>query len=151
MSAATVNSEQMQRTRLSIHDRLTDRSLDLLGKKAVRPDLFTVDGLTRGIFALEAIEAPASSSRRELRDASTHEIVPEMTSVGNDRGVVFYDPRVAWLYFVLVRRTARGRRPVAVRELPPRIPAPVVMPLEPVPEPPRALASAPAPQMFLTD
>jgi hypothetical protein len=103
-STPFMNSMQMRRTRTAVHDRLTNSSVDYLELGVSVPDLFVVDGLSRGQYPIVAQEIRSNLPRRHLRDIATREIIPAVDRYEDTFGVAFYDSRDPWIFFVLAGR-----------------------------------------------
>jgi hypothetical protein len=124
-SSPFMNSMQMEGTRQALHDRLTGTSVDYLELGVAAPDLFVVDGLTRGRYPIVAQQSQPTLRNREMQRIATNEIIPWVDPSEDSFGVAFYDNLDPWILFVLARR--RGGRWQASRaiELPVKPPQPI--------------------------
>lgn len=111
--------------------------MQFLGTGEVKPDLFVVNGLSKRTYPIDVIDAPRNTLRRELVNVATNDLLPEMSDFQREGrgGVVFFDPREAWLYFILCnQRGARATVDHAV-EIPVQALPPLTLPnIEPTPK-----------------
>lgn len=109
ITRSPLNAIQMPDARTPTHDRLTTNTIQFLDTGEGKPDLFVVSGLSKRTYSIDVIDAPKNTPRRELVSVATHDLVPEMSDfqTAGRGGVVFFDPREAWLYFVLCNRSNR--------------------------------------------
>ena len=149
ISELALNSIQAADTRHQVHDRLTASSLNYLNKSEVEAELFAIDGLTRNTYALDVVETRRNMLRAELVEVATQEIIPQMENGNGHGGVVFFDQRELWLYFVLCHKIGTRWSVQHAVEFPAVALPPVVMPQ--IMEIPQPRAKTAFLETFVTD
>jgi hypothetical protein len=120
----------MPRARHAAHDWLTSQSASFLTTGHVEPELAAVDGFSGTVYLLGVVEDRWETRRRVLKQTALQEILPQVASYGENRGVVFYERQDPWMYLVLARRRVDRWQLDRTVELPVTMPRPHQEPVQ---------------------